>query len=129
MIIDLLDCDIIHNIDQDPDTITDDVDQKIITHLTKEKWVIVLAPESSQAEQHQLNDTYFDSNILTRIRLHDDSDTCMVPLSTLVGPPFVVYTKDYNKTTNDNLRMDDKTAYIVEPMTKRRDSFLPVYDG
>ena len=29
MIIDLLDCDIIHDIDQDPDTIPDDADKKI----------------------------------------------------------------------------------------------------
>ena len=37
IIIDLLDCDIIHNIDQDqdPDTISDDTDQQIIPHLTQ----------------------------------------------------------------------------------------------
>ena len=96
--------------------------------MTKEKWVIVLAAESLQAEQHQLTDAHFDSKILTRIRLHDDNDTWMVPLSTLVGPCFVVYNKDYTKTTNDNMHMDDRTAYIVEPMAKREDSFLPISD-
>ena len=34
MIIDLLDCDIIHNMDQDLDTIPDEVEQQIIPHLT-----------------------------------------------------------------------------------------------
>ena len=52
----------------------------------------------------------------------------MVPLSTLVGPCFVVYNKDYTKTTIDNIHMDDRTAYIVEPMAKWGDSFLPIPD-
>ena len=52
MITDLSDCGIIHNMDQDLDIILDDVDQQIIPHLTKEKWVIVLAAESSQAQHH-----------------------------------------------------------------------------
>ena len=103
MIIDLSECDIIHNMDQDPDTIPDDAEQLIIPHLTNKKWVIFLAAESPQAEQHQLTDAHFDSKILTRIRLHDDDDTWMVLLSTLVGPCFVVYNKDYTKTTIDKI--------------------------
>ena len=128
-IIDLSECDIIHNMDQDPDTIPDDTDQQVIPHLTKEKLVIVLAAESPQAEQHELTDAHFDSKILTRIRLHDDKDTWTVPLSTLTGPCFAVYNKNYTKTTNDNLHMDDRASYIVEPMAKWRDVFLPIPDG
>ena len=56
MIIDLSDCDTIHIMDQDPDSIPDDAEQQIIPHFKKEKWVIVLAAESPQAEQHQLID-------------------------------------------------------------------------
>ena len=111
---------------QDPYTIPDDVDQKIILHLTEDKWAIVLAAESSQAEQHQLADTYFDYKIFTSIRLHDDKDTWMVELSTLAGPCFVAYNKDYAKTPHDNIHMDERTAYIVEPMKKWGNSFLPI---
>ena len=128
MIIDLLYCDIIQNMDRDPDTILDDSDQKIIPHLTKEKWAIVLAAEYPQAEQHQLTDLYFDSKISTRIRLHHYKDTWMVPLITLAGPCCVVYKIDYTNTTNDNIHRDDRTAYIVEPMAKWGDSFLPIHD-
>ena len=45
MINDLSNCDIAHDMDQDPDTIIDDAPDGIITHLTKEKWVIILAAE------------------------------------------------------------------------------------
>ena len=52
----------------------------------------------------------------------------MVPLTTLVGRCVVVYSKDYNNTTNDNMHIDDRTAYIMEPMAKWGDSFLPIHD-
>ena len=86
------------------------------------------AAEYPQAEQHQLTDAHFDSKILTCIRLHDDKNTWIVPLSTLVGLCFVFYNKDYNKTTNDNMHIDNRTAYIVEPMVEWGDSFLPIPD-
>ena len=71
-------------------------------------------------------DANFNSKILARIRLHDDTDTWIAPLITLVGPFFVVYNKDYTKTTNDNIHIDDRTAYIMEPLAKWGDSFLPI---
>ena len=37
MIIDLSNCDIVHDMDQDPDTITDDAPDRTVTHLTKEE--------------------------------------------------------------------------------------------
>ena len=93
---------------------------------TKEKWVIVLAAEYPHAEQDQLIDSNLDAKISTRIILHYDNNTWMVPLATLVEPCFLVYKKDYNNTTNDNMHIHDRTAYIVEPMTKWGDSFLPI---
>ena len=36
--------------------------------------------------------------------------------------------KYYTNTTNDNMHIDDITAYIVEPMEKWVDSFLPIND-
>ena len=45
----------------------------------------MLAVASLQAGQHQLTYSYFDAKILTRIRLQNDKDKWMVPLSTLVG--------------------------------------------
>ena len=50
IILDLLDCDIIHNMDQYPDTVPNDTDQQIIPQLTKVNWVIVLKKSSPQAE-------------------------------------------------------------------------------
>ena len=78
----------------------------------------MFAAESPQAEQHQLTDSYINSKILTRTRLHDDKDTWMVSLSTLDGLCFVVYNKYYTNTTDDNMHIDDRTAHIVEPMKK-----------
>lgn len=46
MIIDLSDCDIIYNINMDPDIVLDATYQLILSHLPREKWVIVLAVES-----------------------------------------------------------------------------------
>ena len=80
--------------DQDLDTIPDDAEQQNILNLTEEKWVVVLAEDSPHAEQHQLADSHVDSKILPRIRLHNDKDTWMVLLITLVGPCFEVYNKD-----------------------------------
>ena len=76
----------------------------------------MLAADYPQAEQHQLTDVYFYSKILTHIILHDDKNTWMVPLSTLAGPCFSAYNKDYTKSTNHNMYIDDRTACIVEPM-------------
>ena len=73
-----------------------------------------------------MSNSYFDTKILTRIRLHNDKDTCMVSLIKLVGLCFVVYNKDYDNTTNYNIHTDDRTSYIAEPMKQWGDSFLPM---
>ena len=48
----------------------------------------------------------------------------MVPLTTLFGPCFVVYSKIYCQSQNNDIIDDDRTAYIVEPMAKWGDLFL-----
>jgi len=124
MIIDLTECDITYDMDQDPDTIPDDANERVITHLTNEKWVIVLAAESPHADAHHITDSHFDSVITKRLKLHSDNDIWMVPLTTLVGPCFVVYNKNYCQSQNNDIIDDDRTAYIVEPMAKWGDLFL-----
>ena len=129
MIIYLSDCDVIHNMDQYPDTIPNDADQQIMPHLVKEKWVIVLPAEYPHTEQHPLTNLHVDAKIITCIRLHDDEGTWMVPLIILVGPCCVVYNKDYTNTTNDNMHTDDRTAYIVELIAKWGYLFLIIHDA
>ena len=96
---------------------------RIIRHLTKERWVVLLAAESPEVDR--LTDAHFDSQILKRIKLQDDNDIWMVPLITLVGPCFVVYNKNYCENTINNVHADDRLAYIVEPTRKWRNAFLP----
>ena len=125
MIIDLSNCDITYEMDQDPDTIPDDANERVIAHLTNEKWAIVLAAESPAAGAHHLTDYHFDSCITTRVRLHSDNDIWMVPLTALVGPCFVVYNKNYCVSQDNEVIVDDRTAYVVEPMKKWGELFLP----
>lgn len=46
MIMDLSDCEILSYMDQDPDTVLDNNHLRIKSHLTQEKWLILLASES-----------------------------------------------------------------------------------
>ena len=126
MIIDLSECDIIHTMDQDPDTIPNDESDRIIHYLTNEKWVIVLASQSPEVLTDQLPNNHFDSQILKRIKLHNDNDLWIVPLSTIVGPFFVVYNKNYGNPENINGNQGEATAYIIEPMKNWGEAFLPL---
>ena len=60
--------------DQYPDTLPLDSDQRQIIHLAKAKSVIVLAPAGSEATWDDLTNSHFDSNIHTCIKLHYDKD-------------------------------------------------------
>ena len=102
-------------------------EEHVVHHLTKEVWLVILAavtPKASRTED--LSDLHFDSSIITRVKLHDDNDVYMVPLSTLAGPCFVVYNQNYtsSKPSNSNI-IDDRTAYVVKPMREWGDEFLP----
>lgn len=56
MIIDLSNCDIMHDMDQDPDTILDDASKQIISHLIKEKRIVISAAETDVVDAKQLSD-------------------------------------------------------------------------
>ena len=74
--------------DQDPETTAPYTDPTIITHLTKEKWFIVLADEGPQNTSNNFTDSHFDSKNRKRINLYADADIWMVPRGTLVAPCF-----------------------------------------
>ena len=122
MILDLSDTEILYR-----DQANDSTEDHVVHHLTKEIWLVILAavtPKASQTED--LSDMHFDSSIITRVKLHDDNEVYMVPLSTLAGPCFVVYNQNYtsSKSSNSNV-IDDRTAYVVKPMREWGDEFLP----
>ena len=112
--------------DQDPDTIPNDASDRIIHHLTNEKWVILLTSQSPEVLTDQLTNNHFDSQILKRIKLYNDNDLWIVPLSTIVGPFFVVYNKNYGNPENMNGNQGEATAYIIEPMKNWGEAFLPL---
>ena len=80
---------------------------------------------------HFFMSTSFEIRILflsrfSIVKLHNNNDVYMVPLSTLAGPCFVVYNQNYtsSRASNSNI-IDDRTAYVVKPMREWGDEFLP----
>ena len=125
MILDLTDINIIYDIDCDPDNLTHDPDNVTLKHLTNEKWMVVLAAEISQENfATSLSDDHFDSRIGTRLKLHSDSDMWLVPVKCLVGPCFVIYNKKYIVDVTREDMIDDRTAYVIEPMKNWASKFL-----
>ena len=119
MILDLSDVEIIYRNE------TDEINQHTVKHLTQEIWLVILAaiePKASHTED--LTDAHFDSSIITRVKLHEDKDVWMVPLSSLTGPCFVVYNKNYVDSEPNKPISDDRTAYVVKPMREWGDQFL-----
>ena len=94
MIIDLTDCIVRYDKNQDLDTIASDTTSTRITQLTKEKRVIVFVAEGLKTVSCDFTYSHFDSKIYKSIKLHADTDTFMVSLSKLAGPCFVVYNKN-----------------------------------
>ena len=70
MIIDFSHSEIIHKMDQYPDTITDNASNMVIPHLTIEIWVVILAAEESEARRDNLTNSHFQSKLLKRVKLH-----------------------------------------------------------
>ena len=83
MIFDLTDCILRYNKYQDPGTLASYTDPIIITHLTKEKRVIVLATKFPQIISSYLSDRHFDFKIHKRIKIHADVDIEMELISIL----------------------------------------------
>ena len=125
LIIDLSDCDIIYDKDQDPDTLQQDDCNLNVEHLTKEKWIVVSAAESPEICPTMITENNLKSKIVKRIQLHDNNEIYMVPFTSLVGPCFVVNNNIYCDTKdNGTNNIAKQTAYVVEPMTKWGDMFM-----
>ena len=95
-----------------------------IIHLTKKKWIIVLAAEGHESSNEDLTDNHVDSTIHIRINLHSDNDTWMISLTSLVAPCFVIYIQNYCEQDIYNRHADDRTAYVVNPVSISGDKLL-----
>ena len=84
--IDLNHCEIIHEMDHDPDTILNNASDMVIPHLTKDIWVVILAAEGSEARRGELTNSHFQSKLLKHVTLHSENDICIVPLTSLCEP-------------------------------------------
>jgi hypothetical protein len=126
MVLDFTKANIIYDTDENPDAEggANDIPNNVYHHLTNDVWVVVLVAESTTIPDGENTDSHFDSKIHRRVKLHDDKDMWMIPLSCIVGPCFVVYNKNYTNSAYDDVQ-DDRTAYIVEPMCKWGERFLP----
>ena len=83
-----------------------------LPHLTKEKWVVLWAANAPEVNNNDITYSQFQSAIATCVKLHDDKDMWMVPLSNLFGTCFVAYNNNYNCDMRD-----DRTVYVVKPMS------------
>ena len=72
--------------------------------------MLILAAEGSEARTDELTNSHFQSKLLKRVKLHYNNDICVVPLSSICGPCFVLYNKD-NCTTQDVISTGNITAY------------------
>ena len=124
MIIDLTDAEISYKCESNTDGEHSSRTVQPIRHLEKEKWVIVLSTEGHEVSNEDLTDNHFDSTIHTRINLHSDNDMWMIPLTSLLAPCFVIYTKNYYEQDMYNRHSGDRTAYIVNPMSMCGDKLL-----
>ena len=124
MILDLSECEINYEVDIDQDKLSE-VDQlPSLTHLTKDKWVVIKAATSPSVLSSDLTDDHFSCDVITRIKIDEDR-IWLVPLSSLVKPCFVVHNKNYCDQTNENDTCEhDSTAYIMKPIHEWSNSFL-----
>ena len=125
MIIDLSFSTINYDIDIDPDqSVPSGYDPTIVTHLTKEKWVVVKAAKSLSILNSDLSDNHIHVDMIFRIQL-DEDNIWLIPLSSIVKPCFVVYNKNYTSSIGDTDPCeDDNTTYIVRPMKEWSDMFI-----
>ena len=80
---------------------------------------MVLAARSSKADIDDLIYYHFDSKIHTCIKLHEDRNVCMVPLTPLVAPCYVIVNKNYcDSNVVDDIYTDATKSYIVYRMNK-----------
>ena len=78
-------------------------------------WVVILAAKGSEAIRDESTNSHIQFKLLKRVKLHSNNDIFVASLSSLCGPCFVVYIKDYCTTQNTVTSTDNRTAYIVRP--------------
>ena len=126
MIVDLTNVEINVEPDIDPDAVVDgETATNNVPHLTNEIWLLVLAADSPIVEPNEVSDNHFESSIHKRIKLHNDDEVFIVPLSSLIGPAFVVYNNNYVSGRNNGLSVGDSTCYVVTPKSNWPKAFLP----
>ena len=101
MIVNLSDCDISYEMDQDPYIILDDTRERIILLLTEETWVIFLSVKIPEANNSILTHSHFQSEVLTPIKLYSDKEIRVPPLASLSCPCFIIYDRNYDWLLSD----------------------------
>ena len=91
----------------------------VVPHLTKEKWVVAHEAMGPSIDAGSLSISHFDSEILKRMKLQDKiEDMWIAPVSSLVGPCYVMYDKYYSSGEHDVNIAHDDTGYVDEPRSK-----------
>jgi hypothetical protein len=126
MIVDLSNVALDVEPDMDPDeAVVGETAINNAPHLTNEIWVLVLAAETLIIEPTDVSDYHFQSSIHKRIKLHNKDEVFIVPLSSLVGPAFVVYNNNYVNGRINEMSVGDSTCYVVTSKSNWPNAFLP----
>ena len=127
MILDLSNTEIVYDVDIDKDKISECNNHMTTTpHLTNEKWVVVEAAQGPSMQTSDISTHHISSSIITRIRFEEEEKIWIVPLTALVKPCYVVANINYCEMNgNGESTIGDNTAYIVKPMDKWANVFLP----
>ena len=124
MILDLSECEISTEVEVDQEDTHTVSHVAQITHLTKEKWVVIKAAESPSMPSSSLSDDHFWNPIITRIKLDDDR-IWLVPISSLFEPCYSIYNYNYCDRKNDNDTCEhDCTAIVMKPVCEWSQLFL-----
>ena len=119
--VDFTDYEIYDQPDIDPDYSHTMDFMVLLSHLIKGKEVVLWVVDVPYANDDDITDSHVQSAITAHVNLHDDKDIWMVTLSTLIGPCFVVHSKNYNADRND-----DRTGYVVKTISQWAGEFIPL---
>ena len=72
MILDLTECEISYDVDIDQDELSTISHVATILHLTKDKWVVIKAAETSSASGSVITEDNFIHEMITRIKIDKD---------------------------------------------------------
>ena len=93
-------------------------------YLTNEKWCAVKAATSHklQGDDPCLTDFHFDSSIASRIKFEEEIR--FIPLSSLVGPAFVIENICHTENAGGQAALSDGTGIVVKPRSEWAKAFL-----